>query len=97
MNRFLKKLTLGTFLLLGLSTGAAVATPVFNYDISGTFEDPYHPALPGGTFNGTFSATGTLNASNVFTNYSLTAADINVTTFGPDLGGHTFANLDYTL
>lgn len=95
MTAFLKKLTLGVALLLGLFTSAAVATPIYNYTISGTFLDPRHAGQPGGTFSGTFSVTGTLNASNVFTNFSVQAASFDVTSF-TDSNGFTYSNLTYS-
>jgi hypothetical protein len=96
MNRIFKKLALGAF-VLGLSTGAAVAIPIaVTYDINGTFQDPYNVALPAGTVSGTFAVLGDVNGSNVFTNYAITAANINVTGY-TDLGGHTFSNLTYSL
>ena len=93
-----KELLLGVALVLGVSTGAAIATPITaeTYNISGTFADPYHPTQAGGTFSGTFAVSGTVNGSNVFTNYSITAANIAVTGFS-DAGGFTFANLAYGL
>lgn len=98
MKACFKKLALGALFMLGLSTGAAVAGPMTEtYDISGTFADPYHTSQPGGTFNGSFTVSGNVNASNLFTNFAITAASISVTGFGPDLGGFTFAGLTYSL
>jgi hypothetical protein len=84
-----KKLALGSLVFLGLSTAAAMATPMTTetYNISGTFVNGE------GSFSGVFTASGILNGSNVFTSGTVTAANITVTS--NVVGAYIYASIDY--